>query len=149
MQVKESRSQRRVEDDRDSEHERDKETPSHVGLHLAGHRRIAHIMAHPSRFGHRMTSGWALLHCFLRLHLMWWSDLSWMDCAGCVLSMLDCGGGPCSDGERLPAGEATVLDQLPQLLLRHRCLVVGNRHRLSDVTGLDGANWRKLAQSLL
>src|SRR6266566_5629914 len=92
----------------------------------------------------RMTcSSWALLH--------WhgWSDLSWASCAGCVRSLLGYGGGPCSDGKRLSAGEATVLDQLPQLRLRQPRLVVGNRHRLRDVAGLDGANWRKLAQSLL
>src|SRR5205823_11951238 len=70
-------------------------------------------------------------------------------CAGCVRSLLGCGEGPSSEGERLPAGEATVLDQFPQLRLRHLRLVVGNRYRLRDVAGLHGANWRKLAQSLL
>ena len=55
VQVKEGRSQRRVENDRDGQHERDKEARPHIGFHLAGHRWIAHIVTHLSHAGHGMN----------------------------------------------------------------------------------------------
>src|SRR5712692_2192215 len=72
-----------------------------------------------------------------------------MYCSRCVWSLLCCSGGPRSNGERLPAGKAAVLDQLPQLRLLQLRVVVGNRGRLRDVAGLDRSDWRELAESLL